>query len=198
MNNLSSKLDHILKAKLSSARYEHTLGVAMTSSELAKIFEIDSEAAFLAGLYHDAMREESIDTLLAMAVHFHVKIGKMEREYPVLLHGPVAAKFLEEEYGVKDRDILEAITWHTTAKDKMSDLSKIVYLADMIEPNRDYPGVEGLRELAYNDLDKAFYACVKQNILHVINHNRKMHKDTVACWNDFIELGGPIGIKGKS
>ncbi|QRN86123.1 bis(5'-nucleosyl)-tetraphosphatase (symmetrical) YqeK [Clostridia bacterium] len=198
MNNLGKELDHMLQSKLSSARYKHTKGVATTSAKMAKLFGIDQEAAYLAGIYHDAMREESEDTLLAMAKRYLIEIGKMEKEYPVLLHGPVAAKSLENEYGVTDKNILEAITWHTTGTANMCDLSKIVYLADMIEPTRVYPGVEGLRELAYNDLEKAFYACVKHSILHVINQNKKMHENTVACWNDFIELGGPIGIKGKS
>jgi HD superfamily phosphohydrolase YqeK len=79
----------------------------------------------------------------------------------------------------------------------MDDLAKIVYLADMIEPNREYPGVERLRKLAYNDLEQAFYASVEHNILHVIDRKKKLHGHTVACWNDFIHRGGPIGIKGN-
>ena len=197
MNELARTLDDLMKERLTSFRYDHARGVADTSRDLAVRFGLNADRAFLAGIYHDAMREERKDRLLELAAEYGLEVGDMEHQYPVLLHGPVAARALETEYGVKDADVLQAIAWHTTGTAGMCDLAKIVYLADMIEPTRDYPGVEGLRELAYNDLEQAFYASVKHNILHVIERGKKLHRHTVACWNDFIDLGGPIGIKGK-
>lgn len=197
MSNLGRDLDKLMQDKLTSFRYEHVKGVADISEELAKRRGLNPEAAYLAGIYHDALREESKKSLLALAARYQMNVEDMEREYPVLLHGPVAARALEEEFGVKDESVLEAIACHTTGKAGMDDLSKIVYLADMIEPTREYPGVERLRKLAYNDLEQAFYASVKHNILHVIDRKKKLHRHTVACWNDFVDLGGPIGIKGK-
>jgi predicted HD superfamily hydrolase involved in NAD metabolism len=197
MRELGHKLDMLMKVKLTSYRYEHTKSVALISEDLAKRNGVKPEAAYLAGIYHDAMREESKDSLLALAKKYRLDVEDVEREYPVLLHGPVAARVLEEDYGVKDKSVLEAIACHTTGKAGMDDLAKIVYLADMIEPNRVYPGVERLRKLAYNDLEQAFYASVEHNILHVIDRKKKLHGHTVACWNDFIYRGGPIGIKGN-
>ncbi len=197
MSNLGRDLDKLMQDKLTSFRYEHVKGVADISEELAKRHGLNPKAAYLAGIYHDALREESKKSLLALAARYQMNVEDMEREYPVLLHGPVAARALEEEFGVKDESVLEAIACHTTGKAGMDDLAKIVYLADMIEPTREYPGVERLRKLAYNDLEQAFYVSVKHNILHVIDRKKKLHKHTVACWNDFVDLGGPIGIKGK-
>lgn len=197
MNDLGRDLDLLMQNKLTAFRYSHAKGVAEVSRDLAERFGLDPDDAYLAGIYHDAMREATKKQLLEMASHYQVEVEDMEREYPVLLHGPVAAKSLEADYGIRDENILEAIAWHTTGKAGMGDLAKIVYLADMIEPTREYPGVERLRELAYNDLEQAFFASVKHNILHVIDKGKKLHRHTVACWNDFIDLGGPIGIKGK-
>jgi len=104
-----------------------------------------------------------------------------------LLHGPLAAAKLRREYGVTDESVLQAISAHTTGEKDMGVLAKIIYIADMIEKNRDYPGVERLRKLSYNNIELAFGACLKHNVHHLIERERKLHRDTVECWNQFAD-----------
>ena len=81
-------------------------------------------------------------------------MGEPERESPKLLHGPVAAELARRELGVEDTEVLDAIREHTTGRPGMGPLSLVLYVADKIEPARDYPSVENLRRLAHQDLDR--------------------------------------------
>lgn len=180
-----------LQQKLSAKRYCHCLGVQQTAVELAERFGADTHKAGLAGLLHDCARDMSNDHLLKRAEEFGIVVGSLERSSPVLLHAPVGAQLARIEYGVRDEEILQAITLHTTGGPNMSLLDKIIFLADYIEPDRCFPGVEELRKLAYTDLDQAVLAAFDQTICHLIQSQRVVHPTSVKGRNAlFLFLNG--------
>lgn len=179
-------IDKKLKKVLSAKRYQHSVGAWHIAAELAKRFGADAHKAALAGLLHDCAREMSNDNLLKTAVDFGIVVDSLERSCPVLLHAPVSAKFAAEKYGVQDKEILRAITLHTTGGVKMSKLDKIIFLADFIEPARAYPGVDKLRELACEALDKAVLAAFNQTIYHLLNKQMVIHPASVDGRNELL------------
>lgn len=174
--------DHLLETatgyareRLSDKRFDHTIRVAETAQRLAGLHGLDPAKAHLAGLLHDLARETDGDTLLRAATEHGVPIGEPEREKPMLLHGPVAAKVAEAELGVKDETVLEAIRVHTTGAPGMGPLSLAVFVADKIEPGREGEWVEGLRGLAAGDLGEAARESLRSSISHNEDRGRAIH-----------------------
>jgi predicted HD superfamily hydrolase involved in NAD metabolism len=152
-----------LKTKLSEKRFEHSVGVEYTAGSLAFVHGVDVEKALVAGLLHDCAKYLSAEKKISRCKKYNLPISKCERENPELLHAKLSAVYAKEKYGVKDEDILSAITWHTTGKPKMSKLDKIIYIADYIEPNRNLlPEIDIIRQEAYTDLDKC--------LLHILRN----------------------------
>lgn len=177
-----------LQSRLKKSRFAHSIGVADTAVKLAKKFGVDSEKAYIAGLLHDCAREFENDELPAQAEKRGIKIGEVEKNSPLLLHAYIGAKMISEIYGVNDSEISQAIYRHTVGAKNMSALDKIVYFADMIEPNRDYPGVDKLRELAEtsNNLDEIILTAMNESIIFVTQKNSLLHPDTIDARNFLI------------
>jgi predicted HD superfamily hydrolase involved in NAD metabolism len=163
------------RARLSDERYAHTLRVAETAERLAGLHGLDPKKARLATLLHDAAREAGKDELLRVAGEEGLAVDDLEREQPVLLHGPVAAELARKELGVKDREVLEAVRVHTTGEPGMGPLALALYVADKIEPDRDQPRVEDLRKLAIEDLHKAAAVALEGSISHNEQRDRSTH-----------------------
>ena len=173
-----------LQRRLKKSRFAHSIGVANTAVKLAKRFGVDETKAYVAGLLHDCAREFENDELPAQAKARGIEIGEVEREMPLLLHSYIGAKMIHEIYGVDDAAIAQAIWRHTVGAADMTRLDKIIYFADMIEPNRDYPGVEKLRALAETaDLDEILLTALSESIIFVVQKNSLVHPDTVAARN---------------
>jgi predicted HD superfamily hydrolase involved in NAD metabolism len=163
------------RERLSDKRYAHTLRVAETAERLAKLHGLDPERARLAGLLHDTAREVGKEELLRVAEEDGLPIGDFEREQPILLHGPVAAKLAREDLGVEDGEILDAVRVHTTGKPGMGPLALALFVADKIEPGREQPGVEDLRELASVSLHRAARAALEDSISYNERRDRPAH-----------------------
>ncbi|MGI9048775.1 MAG: bis(5'-nucleosyl)-tetraphosphatase (symmetrical) YqeK [Rubrobacteraceae bacterium] len=166
--------DDFTRRRISPKRYTHTLGVADTAEHLATLHGIDPERARLAALLHDAARELKPEDLLRLAKEWSPPVGESERQSPKLLHGPVAADLVKRELGIEDEGVLEAIRVHTTGKPEMGPLALILFVADKIEPGRDYPSVGHLRELAERDLRKAAAGVLRR----AIDYNRERSTPT--------------------
>ena len=176
-----------LQKRLKKSRFAHSVGVANTAVELAKRFGVDENKAYIAGLLHDCAREFENDELPEQARRRGIKIGEVEREMPLLLHAYIGAKMISEIYGVNDEEIFQAIWRHTVGGKNMTALDKIIYFADMIEPNRDYPGVEKLRDIAKTaELDEIILTALSESIIFVVQKNSLIHPDTVSARNELL------------
>ncbi len=131
---LIPKLRQFVASKVKDSRYKHTVGVVSTAKKLAIRYDVDLKKTEIAAWFHDAFRDA----------------GNLE-------HGPIAAKKIQEIFGVNDPEIIEAIKNHTTGHPNMSKLEKIIYIADSLEPGRDFPYVDELRKIMYVDLDRCLY-----------------------------------------
>ena len=168
-NTLLEKADALVRSRLSENRYGHTLRVADTAGELARVHGLDRDRTRLAALLHDAARERRPEEFSRLADAWGLSIGEPERQSPKLLHGPVAAELARRELGVDDGEVLEAVRVHTTGRPFMGRIALALYVADKIEPARDYPSVERLRSLAREDL----YTAAEESLRRSIDHNER-------------------------
>ncbi|MEG2417990.1 MAG: bis(5'-nucleosyl)-tetraphosphatase (symmetrical) YqeK, partial [Eubacterium sp.] len=156
-----------LKGELKPKRYEHTLNVVKSAELLAARYPCDLDQARLAALLHDCAKNYSGEKLLSVAASAHMEVDAITRMEPQLLHGPVGAVVAQRDYGITETAVLSAIHYHTTGRVGMSTLEKIIYLADFIEEDRNYPGVEKLRVCAMEDLDRAMILAFSNTIRYI-------------------------------
>ncbi|GFN22566.1 MAG: bis(5'-nucleosyl)-tetraphosphatase (symmetrical) YqeK [Thermoanaerobacteraceae bacterium] len=173
----------LLARRLSPGRLRHSLGVAEYSARLAAKYGASVEKARLAGLLHDYARDLTPQELVARAERAGLISHTVERKVPVLLHGPVGALLLREEVGIEDEEILQAVSRHTIGAPNMSLLDKIVYLADALEPGRQYSGVDDLRRAAEGDLDCALLKTMESGIVYVLRRGQLLHPVTIEARN---------------
>ena len=178
------KITKKLKKYLDEDRLWHTLGVMHTAAAMAMVYHEDMEKAQLAGLLHDCAKCIPSKKKIKLCNENHIPVSSFEKEHPFLLHGKVGAWIAEEKYGVKDREILEAITWHTTGKPEMSVLEKIIYIADYIEPARDKaPRLKEIRALAFQNLDRCMYEILKDSLEYLNTHPEDLDPTTEKAYD---------------
>ena len=178
---MDSIVEYIEK-NFSEKRKVHTEGVRVTAMHLAEKYGADVKKAETAALFHDMFRGMSVDI-----INYYVKNLELDSKYMNncnLAHGKIAAIIMEREFDIHDRDILNAVSFHTTGRAGMSKLEKIIYIADAIEPNRSYPGVDSLRALAEEDLDKACLASLTHTIDFVKSQGNYLDEDTIRAKED--------------
>ncbi|BDF59524.1 HD domain-containing protein [Christensenellaceae bacterium] len=169
-----------LADKVKGEKFEHSLGVEKTALALAERYGASRNKAGLAGLLHDYTKQ--MDNV-ALAEKYHIPYLTEKT-----LHGHTAAALLKEKGYVTDKDVLDAIRWHTTGKEGMSILEKIVYIADYMEPGRDFAGVEALRVLAFENIDKAVLLGLKMSIDNIIRNKSLIDTDSVQAYNYYRSL----------
>ncbi|MBQ9942419.1 MAG: bis(5'-nucleosyl)-tetraphosphatase (symmetrical) YqeK [Christensenellaceae bacterium] len=179
-----------IKERLDEKRIRHTLGVEKMALAMAERFGADEAAAQTAALLHDAAKKIKKQEKRDLAQIYNIRTDDITMVQPDLLHGPLAAKMVKQQLGIADEDILNAICYHTTGRAGMSKLEKIIYLADLIEEGRSFPGVEQLRALAEEDLDKALLAGMRHVLLYVIGRGELVHPDSVIAYNHLIQQKG--------
>ena len=187
-NNLYIPKDKDLKKEikkvLNKERYIHSLGVSHTAVEMAKIYDISTKKAYIAGLMHDCAKNLSKAKALQKCSDYDVELDDFERANRALIHAKLGERVVAAEYGITDEDILSSIKWHTLGRPGMSTLEKIIYVADVIEPSRNFDGIDELRELAYKDLDKAVIECTKTTIEYNEKKGKKVHPNAFALIKD--------------
>lgn len=181
-----AQIDDYLRKNLKESRYVHTLGVVQSACSLAKINGVDEEKTKIAALIHDAAKNMKIDKQYKILKDNNVDIDIISQNSPQILHGWVAAILAKDLMGVVDEEIINAVKYHTTARKSMSKLEKIIYIADYIEPNRDYPGVEELRKATFSNLDKGLLMGIDNTITFVIKQGQLVHPLTLDARNYLI------------
>lgn len=179
----------LLEEQLSQQRCQHSLRVSITAKALAKRFGVSAQKAELAGLLHDCARVFPIGEMVEAAESMRIDFGVIERAAPILLHAHIGAALLGSRYKISDPEIIRAVRLHTTGGARMSKLDKIIYLADMVEPGRDFPEVHTIRRLAEEDLDQALLAALNQSVQYIVKKNQLLHPDTIAARNEILLKG---------
>lgn len=172
-----------VKSMISDKRYEHSIGVQETAVKLAQKFGGDVYKASLAGLVHDCAKGLSDEELISMAKESGMEIGDVCMKQPGLLHGPVGAFVARREFLIYDEEVLHAIKFHTTGCKNMSMLDKIIYIADYIEPGRNFPGVDALRQETYKDIDRGLLLALDSTIKYVIELRQLIDIHTIDARN---------------
>ncbi len=181
-----------LKAVLGEKRYQHSLGVADTAKAMAAAFGADADKAYLAGLVHDCAKYLTPDESLAAFKKYGQAPDTETLLCPPVVHAPLGAIVAREEYGITDDDILSAVARHTVAGEGMSLLDKIIYIADMAEPHRDFDGVDEIRKYYMTDINAAYAVTLRLSLMHNITQGKRVHPDTLKAWNEFILTEGNI------
>lgn len=166
---------------LTEKRVAHVLGCENEAVSLANRWGEDPERAAVAGILHDITKKLSAEEQLKLCEKYGIINDAAEVANPKLLHAKTGAAFARELFGIED-DIYGAIRWHTTGKPDMTLLEKIIYLADFVEPTRDFPGVEELRELCFEDIDAAMAKGLEMSLEFIRSGGAEPYKDSVeAC-----------------
>ena len=187
MNNKEVLLAR-LKKNLKESRYNHVIGVKEAAIELAKVHGVSSDKAETAALFHDYAKNFTNDEMRKYIEEKNLRDETLSVCNSInLYHGIVGASIAEDEYGVKDRDILNAIKNHTFGRAGMSKLEKIIYLADIIEKSRDFEGLEEIRNKAFADLNGAMLEAVNQTLLYLIRKNQAININTIYARNEFVK-----------
>lgn len=168
--------------KLDDKRFQHCLRVEQQAFQLAKQNQVNTEKAAIAGLLHDYAKQRSD--------HDFIKVINDKQMDPELLdygnaiwHGVVGAEFIKDELHIFDEEILNAVRRHTVGAPYMTKLDQIIYMADYIEPGRDFPGVEKARELTNQSLKKGVFFQTQQTLKYLVENGRPIYPGTIATYN---------------
>ncbi|MGL5353084.1 MAG: bis(5'-nucleosyl)-tetraphosphatase (symmetrical) YqeK [Clostridium sp.] len=180
------KIKAYLSENLMESRYSHTLGVVETAKALASKNGVDVSKAEIAALAHDVAKNMTIESMRQIIEDNNIEMSKETLQTPELWHSIIAPIIGEEVFQIKDKDILNAMRWHTTGKENMTTLEKIIYMADMIEPKRNFRGVEELREITFKNLDEGFLMALNHTIKYLIDKGFCVDINTIKARNYII------------
>lgn len=177
----------LLKERLSEKRFAHSIEVMKEAGRLARRFGADPEKAELAGLLHDITKECGPKEQLQLCEKFGITVSESERAIPKILHAVTGAAVLERELGITDPEILDAVRYHTTGREGMGLLEKIIYIADCVEPTRNYYGVQKIRAALKRDgLNAAILTALTGTISVHIERDSLLDLSSVKARNYFL------------
>ena len=161
-------------------RIPHVLGTEQEAVRLAERYGADVRKAQVAALLHDCTKKLDMEQQLALCRRYGIRLDELEQKALKLLHAKTGAAIARDVFGV-DEEIYSAIWWHTTGHANMTLLEKILYLADYIEPSRDFPGVDKLRGVCYKDLDEGLLLGLEMSIEEMTNMGNPVHHATIEA-----------------
>ena len=176
----------IIKTRLTSKRLYHSICVAEKAKHLAEKYGSDPEKAYTAGLVHDIMKNQSVEEMSELIESDGQVLSDNEKAITVTLHAVAGEVYLRKELGVTDEELLSAVRWHTTGKENMSLFEKIIYVADLVSDDRDYPDVREVRQLAEENLDKTLLRGLSFTIEDNAKKYKPIHNDTVKAYNYYL------------
>ena len=180
---ISGKLRKQLEKELKPDRFDHTLGVAYTAANMAFVHGADVEKALIAGFLHDCAKCVSHDEQIKICEKHNIEISEVERRNHSLLHAKVGMYLARTKYDVYDTDILNAIRWHTTGREDMSLLEKIVYIADFIEPNRNpLEDMAEIRQEAFTDIDRCLAHILHNSVIYLKTIGKEVDEATTIAY----------------
>ncbi|MCR8845849.1 bis(5'-nucleosyl)-tetraphosphatase (symmetrical) YqeK [Paenibacillus sp. SC116] len=180
------ELMEAVRSQMPASRWNHTAGVMTTAVQLAEQYGVDPVKADLAALLHDVVKYWPTSKMEQIIREQQLPCDLLLHD-KVLWHAPVGAVVAERDYGVNDVEILDAIRYHTSGRVQMTMLDKVICLADYMEPGRDFPGVNQIRELSKHNLEKALLAGLDSTISFLIEKGARIYPLTIDARNALIE-----------
>lgn len=179
-------LKKLLKGRLSPARYEHSLNVAVRARELSDRYHEDSKKAYFTGLMHDICKNDPPAKQLAYLQKHGVQLDEVTAHSPQVYHAVSGSVWLAAELNVQDEEILNAVRYHTTARAGMSRFEEIIYLADLTSAERDYPDAAYTHELVDKSLEAGLYHALRFTIISLVEAGRPVCADSFAAYNYYL------------
>lgn len=180
------EMKRLLKAALPHKRYDHSINVYETALKLARAHDVTGDELDRVGvsaLLHDCGRQIPSRDSIDKARELGIEVDEIEANQPILLHAKLGVYYAREKYGVTDSGILEGIRYHTTGAANMSRLAMIVYLADLLEPTRDFSGIDDLRALAKVDLEQAMVQAYGNTMRYLLEYRLLIHPNCLEGYN---------------
>lgn len=182
----------LLERFLSPSRVAHSLRVASEAANLAKIHGEDAGRAYIAGLLHDCARDLPEKVLLELLPPYLQWEGIV---IPEILHALAGPVLLEREFGLRDFRILRAVRWHATGCERMTVLDKVVFVADIAEPGREFHEAREIWEVAQRDLQKGYVLALRTKMMYLLTNYGVIHPESLRSWNREVQLlSGERGV----
>lgn len=195
MENFNTEDDYLkslekkLSKELDKKRFAHTMGVAYTAANLAMAHGEELYDAYLAGLLHDNAKCISSDQKRKLCKKYHIVLNEAEEKNPDLLHAKLGAVLAKEIYGVEDNFIINAVRYHTTGRPGMTELEKIIYIADYMEPNRKMlPEMDKIRKAAFRDLNEAMILILQNTLQYLTDKKASIDQLTQETYDYYKNL----------
>ena len=179
------KLKEDLKIVLSDSRYNHSISVMNMCEALASKYSANVKKAKLIGLMHDMAKDMTKEEKMQYVKNNNIECSLIEEKIVEILHGKIAADICKKRYQF-DEEMCTAIKYHTTGKENMTLLEKILFIADKIDETRNYEGVEELRKLAFEDLDKAILKNINDTLIINIQKNKLILEESIKTGNNLL------------
>lgn len=174
----------ILQERLTPKRYHHSLCVADEAVRIAAKYGGDTEKAYIAGLLHDITKNASEEEHLHIFREFDIMLNDVEKNAEKLWHAISGAAYIEHILGINDTEIITAVRYHTTARKNMTQLEKILYLADFTSADRDYDDVDIMRQKLEISMQAALQYALSYTINDLVSRDKPLHLDTVEAYNE--------------
>ena len=180
----SIEIHEYLSAKLNTKRLQHVFSVQEMAVDLARVHKADVWHASLAALLHDSAKWMTTEKLCAEVERYGIRLDRVEKLNPSLLHSLVGAELAIEKFGVNEFEVLEAIRNHTTGSPSMGIISQVLYVADFAEPMRTYHEAHIVRKFAYTALEQAVHHVARATIGHLLQKEVVIHPNTLHTYNE--------------
>ncbi|MFC6253818.1 bis(5'-nucleosyl)-tetraphosphatase (symmetrical) YqeK [Secundilactobacillus hailunensis] len=178
-----------IEKQLKPARFAHVQRVEHTAVKLAKQYGVNVEKASIAGLVHDYAKQRPDEDFIE-AIHHYQLDPDLVNWNNAIWHGLVGAELIKSELGIYDEEILDAVRYHTTGNRYMTTLAQIIYMADYIEPARDFDGVEQARLLTSQSLELAVAYQTKHTLMYLLENNQRIYPKTIDTYNAWVPQSG--------
>lgn len=187
LREISRIAEEYAEKNLNGRLLEHTRGCVETARKLARRFGLDEDKAATASYLHDIAKALSKEQQIAVAREMGMPDAEIS-SYPLaVLHGALAALIAQKELGIEDAEVLQAILAHSTGCAGMSEIAKVVFIADYIEITRRFPGAAELRSHGNITLNELATAIVRRKLNHLIDENREVDPRAIDLWNDLMK-----------
>ncbi|MBE6810795.1 MAG: HD domain-containing protein [Ruminococcaceae bacterium] len=179
----------ILQKRLTPKRYNHSLCVADEAVRLAKKYGGDQEKAYLAGLLHDITKNATVEEHLHIFNKFDIMLNDIEKKSEKLWHAISGSAYIEHMLCITDKEIINSVRYHTTAREDMTHFEKIIYLADFTSSDRDYDDIEIMRAKVEISMEDALDYALSYTIKDLVSRKKQLHLDTIKAYNQYVLKG---------